>query len=630
MPTYRDSVTATRHYTSMGLFTAEVWSGGPLDGWAVTNPYDSCLRRATLQVRQGGTLRIQHDYAYNTAGRLDRVWQGSYAAYYAYEPLSPLVDTVEYRYQTSTVRLTADRAYDHLNRLTDMVNTPQTGSVVTHGYTYNAASQRTNATLADGSLWNYDYDPLGQVTNGWQYTAGGQPLSGRQYAYAFDDIGNRDQTVINGGTTDYTANLLNQYTAVGAASPTHDADGNLTADGTWTYTWDGENRLTVIEKSTQRLEFTYDWQGRRVQKKVFSGSTGNWSLTLERRFVYDGWNLLAIMDSNAALNQQFMWGTDLSGTAQGAGGVSGLVKIYDHNLNQHYFPGYDGNGNIMLLVDGDTGAAAARYEYGPFGEVLSATGTYATANPCRFSTKFTDDETGLLYYDYRYYIPSWGRWLSRDPIEEQGGVNLYGFIGNNPIGFIDPDGQLSLESIINGVVGTHSLTLPLGPTTLTGSLSWQKQRGACCFDVTVNLELSWNPQKLVTSSLRYFGGRVGGRIADVLPLIEVGGGAEGTFVYCPPSTFKGNPNIRIYAFGQASVGNGGSHNRWKPRPPYEDWGLNPPEMNGFWGGVRIEISGNLNVRTWTVTYDGTYLSLSAGYRYKQYTWEKNFRWQIDP
>ncbi len=255
---------------------------------------------------------------------------------------------------------------------------------------------------------------------------------GSRTKYAFDDIGNRDQTVINGGTTDYTANLLNQYTAVGAASPAHDTDGNLTGDGTWTYTWDGENRLTAMEKSNQRLEFTYDWQGRRVQKKVFSGSTGNWSLTLERRFVYDGWNLLTIMDGNAALKQQFMWGTDLSGTPQGAGGVGGLVKIYDHSLNKHFFPGYDGNGNVMLLVDGDTGAAAARYEYGPFGELLSATGSYATANPFRFSTKFTDDETGMLYYGYRYYLPAWGRWASRDPIGEAVGPSLYGFIVNAP------------------------------------------------------------------------------------------------------------------------------------------------------------------------------------------------------
>ena len=72
-----------------------------------------------------------------------------------------------------------------------------------------------------------------------------------------------------------------------------------------------------------------------------------------------------------------------------------------------------------------------RYEYGPFGEVLRATGPMAKANPFRFSTKYQDDETNLLYYGYRYYSPSFGRWISRDPIAEKGGSNLYAFLANN-------------------------------------------------------------------------------------------------------------------------------------------------------------------------------------------------------
>ena len=137
----------------------------------VTRPYS-----AEKVLRLRGTLRIQQDYAYNSAGRLDRVRQGSYAAYYAYEPLSPLVGTVEYRYQTSTVRLTADRAYDHLNRLTAMVNTPQTGPVVSQGHAYNAASQRINATLVDRSFSVCRNDSLLQATNSWQHTFDGPSL----------------------------------------------------------------------------------------------------------------------------------------------------------------------------------------------------------------------------------------------------------------------------------------------------------------------------------------------------------------------------------------------------------------------------------------------------------------------
>ncbi len=77
---------------------------------------------------------------------------------------------------------------------------------------------------------------------------------------------------------------------------------------------------------------------------------------------------------------------------------------------------------------------------GPFGEVLRATGPMAKANPFRFSTKYQDDETDLLYYGYRYYNASTGRWLSRDPAEEFGGLNVYGFVDNAPIDEVDAIG----------------------------------------------------------------------------------------------------------------------------------------------------------------------------------------------
>jgi len=98
-------------------------------------------------------------------------------------------------------------------------------------------------------------------------------------------------------------------------------------------------------------------------------------------------------------------------------------------------------------------------EYGPFGEVVRASGAMAGVNPFQFSTKYTDAETGLNYYGYRYYNPSTGRWLSRDPLEEQGGANLYGFVGNNPLDRFDPYGQSWLEVIGlfgNWVTGTGS------------------------------------------------------------------------------------------------------------------------------------------------------------------------------
>jgi len=78
---------------------------------------------------------------------------------------------------------------------------------------------------------------------------------------------------------------------------------------------------------------------------------------------------------------------------------------------------------------------------GPFGEVIRQTGPMAKANPIRFSTKYQDDESDLLYYGYRFYKPSTGTWSSRDPIEEHGGKNIYAFVQNNPVGHIDVLGQ---------------------------------------------------------------------------------------------------------------------------------------------------------------------------------------------
>jgi RHS repeat-associated protein len=102
-----------------------------------------------------------------------------------------------------------------------------------------------------------------------------------------------------------------------------------------------------------------------------------------------------------------------------------------------HFASYDGNGNITALLDGSTGLNSATYEYGPFGESIRVTGTMGKANPFRWSTKFTDDDTDLVYYGYRYYHQSAGHWISRDPLEESGGPNLYAFVFNSSINSVD-------------------------------------------------------------------------------------------------------------------------------------------------------------------------------------------------
>ena len=105
----------------------------------------------------------------------------------------------------------------------------------------------------------------------------------------------------------------------------------------------------------------------------------------------------------------------------------------------YYLPCYDNNGNITAYVN-EQGAVVAQYTYDAFGATTTQSGTMAEAFPHRFSTKYHDPETGLYYYGRRFYSPEQHRWLNRDPIEEEGGINLYAFCRNNPLKFIDPHG----------------------------------------------------------------------------------------------------------------------------------------------------------------------------------------------
>lgn len=168
-------------------------------------------------------------------------------------------------------------------------------------------------------------------------------------------------------------------------------------------------------------------------------NAGVWSDIESTRFVYEGWNVIEEYNTpgtGETLAQLRVWGTDLSGSWQGAGGVGGLLVTEEvgagATTTQYHFH-YDGNGNVTELTDA-TGAIAGSYRYDVFGNLRNTPTGYGADNRYRFSTKPLDDEvsdTPLYYYGYRYYDPVTGRWPSRDPIEEEGGVNLYGFVGND-------------------------------------------------------------------------------------------------------------------------------------------------------------------------------------------------------
>ncbi len=131
-------------------------------------------------------------------------------------------------------------------------------------------------------------------------------------------------------------------------------------------------------------------------------------------------------------------------------GAGGLLMAQDGD--NRYLPMYDGNGNVHGMIKAADGSIAAAYEYDAFGKVLRESGPYAASNPFQFSTKYTDIESGLVYYGLRYYSPTLGRFVNKDPIEEQGGLNLYGFCGNNGVNRWDYLGMNDAVYILRGMI----------------------------------------------------------------------------------------------------------------------------------------------------------------------------------
>ena len=231
----------------------------------------------------------------------------------------------------------------------------------------------------------------------------------------------------------FAANSLNQYSMF-----QYDLDGNMLSDGNLLFAYDSNNRLkTVSSNGVVLVANFYDAKSRRVKKVTPNATT---------IFIYDDWNLIEerVAYANGTISTiKYYWGKDLSGTLQGAGGVGGLLYITVSNSNsplQLYIPCYDNNGSITKYVDAN-GNVVASYTYNAFGKLISKSGSLADIFRHRFSTKYFDVETGLYYYDYRFYHPALMRWLNRDPIEEDGGVNLYGFCGNNAMCRCDYDGR---------------------------------------------------------------------------------------------------------------------------------------------------------------------------------------------
>ncbi len=376
-----------------------------------------------LESKWSTTLRTGYAYTYDERGQRSKSVQSG-SAFYDYGGTgSELGKTAHQFLYNGRGELTADIGYLG----SDITDATQQLPGRRYEYGYDPAGNRQwsnrtgNTTLRD----DYTTNALNQYTTRENNTlplsgtaepdAGGPggvsvavqggtlaPLAaGRKGRYWSDDVtvnNNANPAVPNpwrGALTIFTAKrgtggspdvyrADSRMAEIGARmqSFTYDLDGNLTSDGIVDYQWDAENRLIRMETTIMArswgfphrlLEFRYDYLGRRVQKRVIDVAQNQ--EILSRRYLYDGWNLAAEYaapggSTCGVLLRSYTWGLDIVNTMANAGGVGALVQITDHATSKTFVPAYDGNGNILAVLNADTGGRAAVYEYSPYGEPL--------------------------------------------------------------------------------------------------------------------------------------------------------------------------------------------------------------------------------------------------------------------
>ena len=325
--------------------------------------------------------------------------------------------------------LTASWQYDAVGQLLQVCNATPTNIISQYDYTYDQAGRRiechhSGAAFDTPDQIYYGYNARSELTNAVAVVD-----SDYRYAYDFDDIGNRKSAFERVVNIVYTANCLNQYTAVDSFAPQFDDDGNQTlvktSTGVWYVSYNGENRPVLWENvstnlptsnasTTSLISMSYDCMGRRVEKN-------------DDRFIYDGYLLIADNIGNI-----YIWSP--------AYPVATRLLLQHQGANIAYHK-YDGNKNLSEEIWSDN--KCSHFNYAPFGSQLASNGHFPKYG---FSSEYKDVELDLIYYNFRHLQLSSGRWVSRDPFYElyplvdAGFIGDYLFASNNPIGAFDMRG----------------------------------------------------------------------------------------------------------------------------------------------------------------------------------------------
>ena len=380
--------------------------------------YDAAGQRTQMVDQTGYTV----DYTYDSLGNLATLTDGSgnLIAKYTYDAVGRLAreDDGNGTYTTYS--------YDAAGELLHLVNYAPNGTVNSRfDYTYDSLGQCITEATVDGT-WTYSYDVIGELTHA-VFVSTNPAIANQDEAYFYDAAGNRTQTIINGVTTVYTTNNMNEYTQVGNTTYTYDADGNMTsatdASGTTTYTFDAENQLTAVNGPSGSWSYQYDAFGNRVSSTA-NGVTTN--------YVIDPFglgNVVGEYDAVGNLVAHYNYGL-------------GLVSRTDASGSAVYYA-FDAVGSTSVLTN-STGAIVNSYAYDPFGNSLSKSET--VPNPFQYVGEYgvTNEANGLDCVRARFLSMVAGRFISSDPIGIRGVANSYAYADNQPTSLIDPSGYCAV------------------------------------------------------------------------------------------------------------------------------------------------------------------------------------------